>query len=467
MSGHDYGALLPEGILVAGAVAVLLLGSFLPKRRLPITRWVASAALLGSVAATSTAGSGAIFEHSYALDPATTIARVVAPLASLGVVWLGAGELARTTREAETYTLVLLGTAGAVVMAGATDLAVLAAAYLLSSVPVYALVGLARTPTASEAALKTYLLGALLGVAMLLGTVVLYGVGGATGYADLHTGLLTAPPAGVAVGLVALLAGLVFKAGAVPGHFWVPDAAQGAGVTAAAFVTTVPKVGAVLAITRVVDLLGGVPVAATWAVAVVAAVTMTVGTLAALGQDDTRRLLGWSAVAQVGFLLMAPAALADPGALPALGLYLAGYAATNLTAFAVAAAHPDRRRMGDWAGLARRHPLSATALVIAMLGLAGTPPTAVFAGKLTVFTAAWGAGFLWLVLLAAVLSVVSLAYYLRWIRAAFAPDDPTAEPRPAPQRAGVVVAVVAAVVVLALGLTAGPVLGALAGPLVS
>lgn len=199
MSGHDYGALLPEGILVGGAVAVLLLGSFLPRRRLPWTRGLASAALLGSVAVASVAGSGAVFEHSYALDPATTIARVVAPLASLAVVWLGSGELARSTRESETYSLVLLGTAGAVAMAGATDLAVLAAAYLLAAVPVYALVGLAQTPTAAEAALKTYLLGALLGVTMLLGTVVLVGVGGATGYADLRAGLLAAPPAGVAV----------------------------------------------------------------------------------------------------------------------------------------------------------------------------------------------------------------------------------------------------------------------------
>lgn len=466
MSGHDYGALLPEGILVGGAVAVLLLGSFLPRRRLPWTRGLASAALLGSVAVASVAGSGAVFEHSYALDPATTIARVVAPLASLAVVWLGSGELARSTREAETYSLVLLGTAGAVAMAGATDLAVLAAAYLLAAVPVYALVGLAQTPTAAEVALKTYLLGALLGVTMLLGTVVLVGVGGATGYADLRAGLLAAPPAGVAVGLVALLAGLVFKAGAVPGHFWVPDAAQGAGVTAAAFVTTVPKVGAVLAIVRVVDLLEGVPVAAAWAVAVVAAVSMTVGNLAALGQDDARRLLGWSAVAQVGFLLMAPAAIADPGAVAAVGLYLAGYAATNLTAFAVAAAHPDRRGMDDWAGLARRHPVSSAALVIAMLGLAGTPPTAVFAGKLTVFSAAWGAGFAWLVVLAAVLSVVSLAYYLRWIRAAFAPERGAAESAPGTRRTTAAVAVVSAAVVLMLGLAAGPVLEALAGPLV-
>lgn len=465
MTGHDYGALAPEGLLVAGAVVVLLLGSFLPKRRLPITRWVASAALLGSVATALAAGSGAVFEHSYALDPATTVARLIAPLASLAVIWLGADEPARTTREAETCTLVLLGTAGAVVMAGATDLAVLAAAYLLASIPVYALVGLARTGTAAEAALKTYLLGAVLGATMLLGTVVLFGVGGATDYLDLRTGLATAPPAGVAVGLVALLAGLAFKAGAVPGHFWVPDAAQGASLTAAAFVTTVPKIGALLAIYRLVDLLDGVPVAASWAVAIMAAATMALGNLAALGQDDTRRLLGWSAVAQVGFLLMAPVALADPGALPALGLYLAGYVATNLLAFAVVAAHPERRRMADWAGLARRHPVSATALVIAMLGLVGTPPTAVFAGKLTVFSAAWGAGWVWLVVLAAVLTVVSLAYYLRWIRAAFAPGDPAAEPSPPAARSASAVAVVASVVVLALGLAAGPALAAFSGPL--
>lgn len=463
MSGHDYGALAPEGILVAAAVVVLLLGSFLPRGRLPVTRWVASGALLASTTAALAAGTGMVFEHSYALDAATTVARVVAPLACLAVLWLGAGELARTTREAETYTLLLLGTAGTVVLAGASDLAVLAAGYLLASIPVYALVGLPHTGTAAEAALKTYLLGVVLGTTMLLGAVVLSGLGGATGYADLRIGLVDAPPAGYSLGLVALLAGLAFKAGAVPGHFWLPDAAQGSGVTAAAFVTTVPKIGAVLAIARVVGTLDGLLVAAGWAVAVLAAASMTVGNLAALGQDDVRRLLGWSAVAQVGFLLMAAAAVTTPAALPALGLYLAGYAATNLVAFAVAAAHPDRRRMADWAGLAHDHPVSATALVIAMLGLVGTPPTAVFVGKLTVFSAAWDAGWYWLVVLAAVLTVVSLAYYLRWIRAAFARPEAAVRPadRPRPVRPAVVVAVTGSAVVLVLGLVAGPVLAAL------
>lgn len=466
MSGHDYAALAPEGLLVAGAVIVLLLGSFLPQRRLPLTRWVATGALVASAASSLGAGSGTVFEHSYALDPATGAARVIAPLATLAVLWLGAGELGRTRREAETYTLMMLGTVGTIVLAGASDLAVLAAGYLLVSVPVYALVGLPRTGTSAEAALKTYLLGAILGVTMLLGAVVLAGLGGATGYAELRGGLAQAPPAGIALGLAALLAGLAFKAGAVPGHFWLPDAAQGSSVTSAAFVTTIPKIGAVLAIARVVDLLQGLPVAAGAAVAVVAAASMILGNLAALGQDDVRRLLGWSAVAQVGFLLMASAAIAEPAALPALGLYLAGYAATNLVAFAVAAAHPQRRRMADWAGLARQDPASTAALVVAMLGLVGTPPTAILVGKLTVFTAAWSAGLVWLVVLAAALTVVSLAYYLRWIRAAFrAPEDDGAPGVGEVVRSARAVALIGSGVVLALGIAAGPVLAALTGPL--
>ena len=464
MSGHDYGALLPEGVLVAGAVLVLLLGTFLPRRRLPVTRWVAGTALAASAATALGAGTGTAFDHSYALDPVTATARVVAPLAALGVLLLGSDELRRTIREAETCTLVLLGTAGTVVLAGASDLAVLAAAYLLASVPVYALVGLAHSGRAAEAALKTYLFGALLGAAMLLGTAVLAGVGGATGYARLHGALPGAPVAATAVGFVLVLAGLTFKTGAVPGHFWLPDAAEGAGVTAAAFVTTVPKIGGLLALLRLLGVLDGVPMAATGTVAVLAALTLTLGNLAALGQDDVRRLLGWSAVAQVGFLLLAPAALRRPEPAPALGLYLAGYAVTNLVAFAVAAAHPGRRLLADWAGLARRHPASAAALAVAMLGLVGTPPTAVFAGKVAVFTVAWDDGWRWLVLLAGALTVVSLAYYLRWLRAAFARPS-TVHAEEAVHRTAQAVAVGGSLLVLVLGVLAGPVLHALSGPM--
>jgi NADH-quinone oxidoreductase subunit N len=142
-------------------------------------------------------------------------------------------------------------------------------------------------------ALKTYLLGALLGIALLLGVTVLYGVGGATAYASLEAGLVTAPPAALAVGIVGVLGGLMCKAGGVPGHFWVPDVAQGAGTTAAAFLTTVPKVGALVAAFRLLD---AMPATVEWPllVAVLAAASMTLGNLAAFAQTDPRRLLRWS-----------------------------------------------------------------------------------------------------------------------------------------------------------------------------
>ena len=226
----------------------------------------------------------------------------------------------------------------------------------------------------------------------------------------------------MAVGLVALLAGLAFKAGFVPGHFWVPDAAQGARPGAAALLTTVPKVGGLLAAYRVLD--GGPERRRGLAAAGGACsprLTMTLGNLAAYGQDDARRLLGWSTVSQAGYLLMAVAVAGRSDlALPSLALYLAAYAVTNLGAFAVCAALPGETRLEDYRGLALRSPALALSLLVLLLGLVGTPPTAVFVGKLTVFAAALDGGLGWLVVVAAVNTVASLFYYLRWIGPVFA-----------------------------------------------
>lgn len=282
------------------------------------------------------------------------------------------------------------------VLLAADDLLVLAVGFLLTSLPLYGLVGMQRTGRSAEAAVKTYLLGALLGIVMLLGITVLYGVGGATAYGALARGLVAAPSGPVLAGAVALLAGLLFEAGAVPGHVWVPDAAQGASVTAAAFLTTVPKVGAALALYRFVLVL---PLDADirLLVGILAVASMTVGNLAALAQDDVRRLLGWSTISQVGYLLVPVAVAGRSGvALPSLLVYLAAYAVANLTAFAVVAAVPDRRTVADSRGLVRAHPGLTGALVLALLGLLGTPPLSVFVGKLTVASAAVDGGSAWL-----------------------------------------------------------------------
>ncbi len=459
-------AMLPEILLFGGALVCLLGGSFTPRNRQWVLRVVAAAALGGAVvtALVGASPAGTAFEGAFVVDVGTTTVRVVASLATLLVLAIAADEVSGSDRESETYSLLLLATTGVLVLAGARDLLVLAVGFLLASIPLYALVGLGRTARAAEAALKTYLVGALFGILMLLGVTLLYGVGGTTAYPELAAGLAGAPTAVVAAGFVGVLAGLAFKAGSVPAHFWVPDAAQGSTGLAAAFVTTVPKVGAVVAAYRLVVAL---PDTLAWGVlvGVLAVASMTLGNLAAFGQDDPRRLLGWSTVSQVGYLLV-PVAVAGRTdlALPSMLLFVAGYAVTNIAAFAVTTALPEVREVSGYAGLVRTRPGLAVALVVALLGLVGTPPTVVFVGKLTTVTAAWDGGMVWLTVAVLVNTLASLFYYLRWVAPALRRTPPAAElAHPRPWSAGT--AVLAATASVGLGLLAGPLWSVLDGSL--
>ena len=456
-------ALLTEILLLVGAAGGLVLGLWLPRRRQWVVAVVAAAALLTALVATVVSMAGdpqTVFGDTYAVDIATNATRLIVIAAALLVLCLSVQTVRGSRRETEYYTLLLLASLGAVLLAGADDLMLLAAAYLVASVPVYALVAFAKDAAGTEAALKYYLMGSFLGVAMLVGVTVLFGVGGATLYPDLAEGLGTAPRAAVAVGLVGVLAGLLFKTGAVPGHFWVPDVTQGTPTPVAAFVTTIPKVGGLVAVYRLLDsALPESTVDWTLLVAVIAAASMTLGNLAAFFQDDPKRLLAYSTISQVGYLLMAAAVAGRTGlALPGLLYYLAAYAVTNLGAFAVLAELPGMRTLDDAAGLFRRHPGLALTLLVCLLGLVGTPPTAVFVGKLTVFSAALDGGLGWLVVVAAVNTVASVFYYLRWIAPTFLRQ---------PAAPGVLVpagrwsrwgAYSAGVASLALGLLGGPAL---------
>ncbi len=470
--------MLPEILLFVAGLAVLIGGSFLPRRRQWLTRVMAAAALLGGAALGAVGLAGpheSAFDGSFVVDSATGGARVVAAVAALLILGLAGDELTGSPRESETYALLLFSTTGALVLSGADDLLVLAVGFLLASIPIYALVGLARSRAGAEAAMKTYLVGALFGIVLLLGVTILYAVAGGTAYPELRAGLTTAPHAAVAAGVVAVLGGLLFEAGGVPAHFWVPDAAEASTGVTAAFLTTVPKVGALVAAFRLVSVL---PDGVAWPllVALLAAASMTLGNLAAYWQHDPRRLLGWSTVGQVGFLLV-PVAVAgrSPLALPAMLFYLAAYALTNVAAFAVTTALPARRDLADYRGLVRTHPWLAGALVVALLGLVGTPPTGVFVGKLTVATAGWVGGMAWLAVLLLVNTLLSLFYYLRWIAPAVravradhahGPETTGTEAAAALPWSGAV-AVVAAALSLVVGVSAGLLWGLLDGPLMA
>ena len=453
--------LLPEMLLFLGGLVVLLGGSFLPRERQWVTRVVAAVSLCAAAiaaAVTMTGPAQMAFEGTFSVDTATGVARIVAAVGTLIVLALASDEIAGAPRESETYALLLFATTGALVLAGAADLMVLAVGFLLASVPLYGLIGMGRTPGGAEAAMKTYLIGALFGILLLLGVTVLYGVAGTTTYMDLTSRLAEAPAGAVAAGVVAVLAGLMFKAGGVPGHFWVPDAAQGSGGAVAAFLTTVPKIGAVIAVYRLVSAL---PDTLSWPllIAVLAVASMTLGNLAAFWQTDPRRLLGWSTVSQVGYLLV-PVAVAGRTdlALPSLLLYLAGYTVTNLAAFAVTTALPGVRELDGYVGLARARPWLSVALVVALLGLVGTPPTVVFVGKLTTAAAAWDGGMAWLAVVVFVNTVASLFYYLRWIAPVYrrtAPGETTWDQSLVVGRWSLVAAVGAAALTLVMGVGAG------------
>ncbi|GAA0958308.1 NADH-quinone oxidoreductase subunit N [Actinocorallia libanotica] len=448
--------LLPELLILGSAVCGLVAGLWLPRHRQRIVAAVCAAGLAGALAATALAARGPRMTtfDSFELDTTTHAVRAVVVVSALLVLGL-AGPLRGHPRESELYVLVLLASLGAVVMAAASDLLVLMTAYLLASIPGYALAGFAKDARGTEAALKYFLMGALLGIVMLTGMTMLYGAGRGTAYPVLAGGLAAAPQGVVAAGTVALLAGLLFKAGAVPAQYWVPDVTEGAPPVVAAFVTTVPKLGGLAAAFRLAsEVLVHTSVGWRALVAVLAAATMTLGNLAAFGQDNVRRLLAYSTISQAGYLLV-PVAVAGRSDLaePALLFYLAAYAVTQLGAFAVVIARGSDD-LADYTGLARRSPWLALSLVVCLLGLIGTPPTAVFVGKLLVFGSALDGGHAWLAVVMAVNTVASVFYYLRWI----VPLYRTGHAVPwTPRHAASALAVTAAVLSLVLGIAGGAV----------
>lgn len=449
--------MLPEMLTFGGGLMVLIAGSFLPRHRQWWARIAAATTLVGVIVVAAIAIAApdqTAFEGAFVLDTATAVARVSAAVGALVVLAIAGDEIQGAARESDTYALVLFSTTGILVLAGTSDLLVLAAGFLLASVPLYGLIGLLRSGQAAEATMKTYLIGALFSITLLLGISVLYGLSGITRYDQLAAGLRGAPGAAVATGVVAVLAGLMFEAGGVPAHFWVPDAAEAANGVAAVFLTTVPKVGALVALYRLAT---GLPHTVAWPllIAVFALMSMTLGNLAAYGQRDPRRLLGWSTVSQVGYLLVPVAAAGRSQlALASLLFYLVAYTITNSAAFAVSTALPDRRDLNTYQGAARAQPWLAGALVLALLGLVGTPPTAIFIGKLTTATAAWDGGQAWLAVAVFANSLLSLFYYLRWIVPLFQKADGAEDFAPKAWSTGT--AVILGGLSLGLGIAAGP-----------
>ncbi|QGG97139.1 NADH-quinone oxidoreductase subunit N [Actinomarinicola tropica] len=460
------GDVVPELVLVVGGVIVLLYALAAPRRLQGGAAVLAMLTVAIAAAATIPMLDGPeayTFAETYARDLPAVWAKLIVLVATAAVIALSVPWFRSDPRSGEYYTLLLFSSLGAVLLAGATDLKQFVVSMLLSSATGFVLVAYHRLSRASaEAGIKYYLLGAMTSASMLIGVAYLFGLGGTTTLPGLSTGLAAESGTGLAVAAALVIIAVAFKLGAVPAHAWMPDVAEGAPAPVAAFVTSVPKVGAFLFLARLMlalplDGLGWRPL-----VAVIAAATMTLGNLAALWQDDVRRLLGWSSVSQTGYGLLAIVALERSDlALPALLYFLLAYVLANVAAFGVVVQLRGRTDRSAYRGLARARPVLAAILTITMLSFIGVPPLAGFAAKLALFAAAIDAGYVWLAILGAINTVVSIAYYARVLAPMYFKD--LEGPVPVLSRSAGIAAVATGAAVVLVGIGAEPFFGAFDG----
>jgi NADH-quinone oxidoreductase subunit N len=321
----------------------------------------------------------------------------------------------------EYYALTLFAIVGMIMMATANDLLVIFIALEILSLAVYVLTGIRRTSMqGAEGAFKYFLLGAFSSAFFLYGIAFTYGVTGSTRLAAvgqyLSAQALTGNPL-ILVALGFLLVGFAFKISAVPFHMWTPDAYEGAPAIVTGFMSTGVKAAAFASFARVF-LSAFEPFRDQWApiIAIIAAVTMIVGTVVGVAQSNLKRMLAYSSIAHGGYLLVGLVAANQVGK-AAILFYLLAYSVTNLAAFGVIALLGSRDKgndeLRDYSGLWYSHPALAALMTVCLLSLGGLPPTAGFVGKWYIFSAAVSAGYYWLAIIGMLTSVISVFFYLR------------------------------------------------------
>ncbi len=449
----DWHAIAAPLVVALTAGVVLLADAFLgPPRSRARALVPATLTFLGIVAAAVAAGSlwgqqrttfcvGGSADGpvpcSFVVDELTLVFWGIVLFGSAVVTLLGTAAVAEgRTPQGEWNFLLLCSTTGALVIAASRDLVTLVVALEVVSLPAFAMVGLRRgDPRAAEASVKFFLVSVVSTAVMLMGVSLVYGATGSVFLSQIDAALVTGiGPREVAVaGTLLTIVGLAFKVAAVPFHMWVPDTYLGAPVAVAAYLSVVSKAAGFVGLILVLGL-GLASFASVWAplVAVLAALTMTVGNVLALWQQHAVRLLAWSSVAQAGYILVpfgAAAGVAGGLAADVLGAsmgYLAIYAFVNLGAFAVATVvgtrHP-RQRLSDYRGLVWASPLAGWALAFALLALAGLPPAVVgLLAKVVVLDSAAGP-VTWLAVVMAVNVAIGLVYYVRWLFELFRPSS--------------------------------------------
>lgn len=473
----DYAAqlamILPEVVLGLGALALMLVAAWGGPASTKAVTWAAVAVLAGAtVALAGPATSGApAFEGLYRADAFAGFAKVLIYVAAAISVLLAPDFFRRTAGDdlrPEYPVLILLSAMGMGIMVSAADLLTLYVGLELQSLAAYVLASFMRQDARSaEAGLKYFVLGALASGILLYGISLVYGFTGSTLFDEIAGAYAAAPLSGNAksmglmFGLVFVFAGIAFKIAAVPFHMWTPDVYEGAPTPVTAFFASAPKVAAMgLAVRVAIEAMG--PAEDQWRQIVIfaALASILLGAVAAIGQQNVKRLLAYSSINNVGFALIGLAA-GTPEGVAAVLSYMAIYIAMTLGSFLVVLQMRDVdgrpvETLASLAGLSRTRPGLAAALAIFMFSLAGIPPLFGFYAKFAVFYAAVQAGLFPLAVVGIAMSVIGAYYYLRVVKTMYF-DEPVGEFGPGDRLEGGLIAV-AAVVVSPLGYLAIPLL---------
>ena len=435
-----FAPILPELILSVGGTILMLVAEFAGRRGSRLVSWLAVALLLIATVALTGAPShaGPVYDGLIAADLFASFGKaIIFPAAAVAII-AAHGWFERGTEHASEYSvLIVFAAIGMSVMVSATSLIALYVGLELQSLAAYVLASYRRTDERSaEAGLKYFVLGALASGILLYGISLLYGFTGTMSFNGIAAAFARgAPSLGLLFGLVFVLAGLAFKASAVPFHMWTPDVYEGAPTPVTMFFGTAPKAAAVLLATRLcIEGLG--PATDAWRQIVIFAALASIflGAVAAYGQTNIKRLLAYSSINNVGFAMVGLAAAGPKGASSVL-FYMAVYIVMTLGAFLCVLWMRDAEgrpveSIASLSGLSQTRPAFAAAIAIFMFSLAGIPPLFGFWPKLVVFTAAVNAGYTALAVAGILGTVVGAYYYLKIVKVMYMdePAEPYAKP---------------------------------------
>src|SRR6202041_3460992 len=429
-AGYQLLPVLPELVLAAGAMVLLMIGAYRGPQTTGLVTALAVCLLIvtGVLELTLPAGKLTTFGGSFIVDDFARFLKILALIGSGVTLILSSEFLSDPSRRIFEYAiLVLLATLGMMVLISAGDLIMLYLGLELMSLALYVVASSNRDNAKStEAGLNYFVLGALSSGMLLYGASLVYGFTGTVGFAGIAAAVTTGS-VGIVFGLVFLLAGLCFKVSAVPFHMWTPDVYEGAPTPVTAFFASAPKVAALAVFTRVA--LTAFPgIVSQWQqiVVFVAIASMALGSFAAIGQTNIKRLLAYSSIGHMGFALVGLASGTAEGAQGVL-VYVAIYVAMTLGTFSVILAMKRNgqhvEKISDFAGLSRTNPLLAFFFAMFLFSLAGVPPLAGFFGKFYVFVAAIRAGLFTLSVIGVLTSVIGAYYYLSIVKVMYF-DEP-------------------------------------------